>query len=481
MIIWSGIILFLLLAARLWGLDALGDWITPAFKGELGHGIMVAAVVAITLFIDGLIRHYYWHRYLQRRRNRETPALIQDILTIALMLLGLSIGLWWEEGFSFTGFITASGATAIILGIALQAVIQDLFSGLAINLDGSYALGDWLTIYSEQLDAPIYGRVTHMTWRSTFLTLDDGRRLMVPNHIVTANPVMNHSRPADAKRLTVEVSVDSRMPADRVIDMLLGEAFKAVRRPGLARTPEPSVLLSRLTQDAMYYEVRFYAFPDQIEPSQAKSIVIQVLQDVILQNRMPPPVTQIELTQPPDLELLLGEEEVRGAMAHASLFANVLNEEQAKELAKRSRCVEFARSADLILQGDPGASMFIILEGAARVSVLGQGGDSREVAVLAAGDVFGEMSLMTGAPRNATVTALTRMRVLEITKEPIEALLRRSPELLQRFSHVLAKREQERAQIAQRTIQVATVENDLMARMRTFFRSVLWSETAKPS
>jgi CRP-like cAMP-binding protein len=113
--------------------------------------------------------------------------------------------------------------------------------------------------------------------------------------------------------------------------------------------------------------------------------------------------------------------------------------------------------------------------------VLGQTGDSREVAVLAAGDVFGEMSLMTGAPRNATVTALTRMRVLEITKEPIEALLRRSPELLQRFSHVLAKREQERAQIAQRTIQVATVENDLMARMKSFFRSVLWSDPVKPS
>ena len=183
--------------------------------------------------------------------------------------------MWWEEGFSFTGFITASGATAIILGLALQAVIQDLFSGIAINLDGSYSLGDWLTIYSEQMDGPVYGRVTHMTWRSTFLTLDDGRRLMVPNHIVTANPVMNHSRPADAKRLSVEVSIDSRMPADRVVDMLLGEAFKAVRRPGLARTPEPSVLLSRLTQEAMYYEVRFYAFPDQIEPSQAKSIVIE--------------------------------------------------------------------------------------------------------------------------------------------------------------------------------------------------------------
>lgn len=481
MIVWSGLLLIVLLAARLWGVAALSDRVSAAFSVELGHIIMVGAFVAVSLFIDGLIRHYYWHRYLQRRRNRETPALIQDILTVALVLLGLSIGLWWEEGFSFTGFITASGATAIILGIALQAVIQDLFSGLAINLDGSYSLGDWLTIYSEQLDGPVYGRVTSMTWRSTFLTLDDGRRLMVPNHIVTANPVMNHSRPADAKRLSVELSIDSRMPADRVVDMLLGEAFKAVRRPGLARTPEPSVVLSRLTQEALYYEIRFYHFPDQIEPSQAKSIVISVLQDVILQNRMPAPVTQVELTQPPDLDLLLGEEEVRGALHHANLFANVLNEEQARELAKRSRCVEYPRSGELIRQGDPGESMFIILEGAARVSVLGQGGDSREVAVLAAGDVIGEMSLMTGAPRNATVSALTRMRVLEITKEPVEALLRKSPELLQRFSHVLAKRAQERDQIAQRTIQVATVENDLIARMKSFFRSVLWSDHVEPN
>jgi small-conductance mechanosensitive channel/CRP-like cAMP-binding protein len=481
MIFWSAFILLVLLATRLWGLDALSDRLSPHLSEELGRAVMVGAVISITLLLDGIIRHYYWHRYLQRRRNRETPALIQDILTIALFLLGLSIGLWWEEGFSLTGFFTASGAAAIVLGIALQAVIQDLFSGIAINLDGSYSLGDWLTVYSDQMDGPVYGRVTHISWRSTFLTLDDGRRLMVPNHIVTANPVMNHSRPNDAKRLSVEVSIDSRMPAERVTDMLLGEAFKAVRRPGLARTPEPSVLLSRLTQEALYYEVRFYAYPDQIEPANAKSIVIQVLQDVILQNRMPVPVTQVELTQPPDLELLLGESEVRGALAHATLFEDVLNEEQAKELARLSRSLEVARGTDLMREGESAASMFIILEGAARVSVLGQNKDPREVAVLAAGDVVGEMSLMTGAPRNATVTALTRLRVLEITKEPIETLLKKSPQLLQRFSHVLAKREQERAQIAQRTIQLATVENDFLARMKSFFVSVLWSDSEKSS
>jgi small-conductance mechanosensitive channel len=476
MIFWSFLALVVLLVSRYWGLSLLEGHFSPQTILEIGHGIMVAVVVSATLFVDGLIRHYYWHRYLQRRRNLETPALIQDLLTIALFLLGLSIGLWWQEGFSFTGFITASGATAIVLGIALQTVIQDLFSGLSINLDGSYSLGDWLTVYTDQMPEPIYGRVAHITWRSTFLALDDGRRLMVPNHLVTANPVMNHSRPADAKRLSVEVGVDGRMPAERVMDMLLGEAFKAVRRPGLARTPEPTVLLSRLTQDAMFYEIRFYYYPDQIEPAAAKSAVLFAAQDVIIQNRMPQPVTQIELTKPPDLDLVFDTTEVRRALHHATLFAHVLNEEQSSELARLSKRVEFPRGANLMQQGDPAASMFIILEGAARVSVLGQNNDPREVAVLAAGDVVGEMSLLTGDPRSATVTALTRVCVLEITKSPMEVLLKSSPELLQRFSHVLAKREQERAAIANRVIQVAAVEQDLMARMRNFFARVLGAD-----
>jgi small-conductance mechanosensitive channel len=477
MMIWSGIALILLVLARLFGLGTIAQRISPEFATETGHVLVVAIVIAATLFIDGLIRYFYWHRYLQRRRNRETPALIQDILTVCLVLLGLSIGLYWQEGFSFTGLITASGATAIILGIALQTVIQDLFSGLSINLDGSYALGDWLTIYTDQMPEPIYGRVVGITWRSTFLSLDDGRRLMVPNHVATANPIMNHSRPQDAKRLFVEVGVDFRIPAERVMDMLLGEAFKAVRRPGLARTPEPSVLINRITTDSVIYEVRFYAFPDQIEPGAAKSAVYKSLHDVIVQNKIPSPVTQVELTKEPDVEKVLGEEEIQDALHNANLFANVLDERQSRELAKLCKVREFSRASNLMQQGESAASMFILLEGAARVSVLGQNNDAREVAVLATGDVVGEMSLMTGAPRNATVTALTRLRALEITKEPVEILLRRSPELLERFSQVLARREQERAAVAQRVIEVGAVEIDLMARMKQFFSRVLWSDS----
>ena len=203
MIILPTLVFLALVAARNWDGWLLAPYLSAGGIAALNRGLAVAMVVAIAVLTDGLVRYFYWHRYWRRRRGQETPALIRDLMTIAILLLGLSLGLWWVEGLSFTGFITASGATAIILGIALQTVIQDLFSGLSINLDGSYALGDWLTVFSDQMPEPAYGQVTAMTWRSTFMVLEDGRRLMVPNHLVTANAVLNHSRPQNPSACTV--------------------------------------------------------------------------------------------------------------------------------------------------------------------------------------------------------------------------------------------------------------------------------------
>lgn len=91
------------------------------------------------------------------------------------------------------------------------------------------------------------------------------------------------------------------------------------------------------------------------------------------------------------------------------------------------------------------------------------------MAISATGDVVGEMSLMTGAPRTATVTALTRVRAVEITKQAIEDLLKSTPELLQRFSRVLAQRQLENQSIAARKLDKGAVEGDILAMMRNFF------------
>src|SRR6478735_1956769 len=178
----SILLLTMLAAARFAGAHTiLATWPAPYGARIIGVlGVLTAAAAAIVL--DRMVRTFYWNRYLRHRHGRETPVVIEGLVTVALLLLGVSVGLYFEAGVSFAGLATASGATAVLLGIALQAVINDVFSGVSVNLDGAFAIGDWLTIYSSEFPEPVYGQVQGIAWRTTFLSLSDGRRLMVPNH-----------------------------------------------------------------------------------------------------------------------------------------------------------------------------------------------------------------------------------------------------------------------------------------------------------
>ena len=464
----SFFVLAVLATARFAGADAIMAAMPRLIGERVVNTLGVLTAIATAIVLDRLVRALYWDGYLRRRLGRETPAVIESLLTIALIMLGASIGLYFEAGVSFTGLITASGATAIILGIALQAAINDVFSGLSVNLDGSFAIGDWLTVYSDQFPEPVYGRVQGITWRITILRLNDGRRLIVPNHVLTANPVMNHSRPRGAKRLFVEVPVAGSFPAERAIAILLAEAFRAVRSKPLSTAREPEVLVDRFDSDAVYFHVRFYANLEETDPQNAKSVMASALLRALQRHKVPSPVTQVELV-PPQEVAADAVTEARKALGHVAIFESILHPEQLDALVAACDARMIAPQTAFIRQGEMGTSMFLILEGAARVSVHMANGEVRDVAVLVSGDIVGEMSLMTGAPRTAWVTSLSAMRVLEVTKESIETLLAAEPGLLERFSHVLAARQSGLSELAGTANQKLSLQNDIVTQMRQFF------------
>jgi CRP-like cAMP-binding protein len=298
--------------------------------------------------------------------------------------------------------------------------------------------------------------------------LSDGRRLMVPNHVLTSNPVMNHSRPQGAKRLCVEVPVANGFPAERAQAILLAEAYRAVRARPLSAQRDPDVLIDHFGSDAVCFHVRFYADLEESDPQTAKSIMALAVHRALLRHRVPSPISQMELVPAQD-GAGEGEEEARSALGHVPIFTSVLGEAQLDALVKSCEVRALAAGADFISQRETGSSMFVILEGAARVSIALPDGEVREVAVLAAGDIVGEMSLMTGAPRAASVKSLTTMRVLEVTKAAIEPLLAAQPGLLERFSDVLAARQSGLSEIASTPGQKQALQNDILAQMRRFF------------
>ncbi|HEY4125987.1 MAG TPA: mechanosensitive ion channel family protein [Rhizomicrobium sp.] len=456
----------ILFVARVFGEPVIRHY-APDHVDRIERLLTIALIIALAIVIDRLGRRFYWEGHVKKRRGRETPRLVQDLVTILIIAISVAVALWWQEGLTITGIAATSIGVAAAIGVALQPDIQDVFSGLSMNYEDTCAIGDWVTI-ELQSQPSIVGCVSGLSWRSTFLTLEDGRRASIPNHIFTTNPVMNHSRPPGPKKLDVQIKIDVRVPSERVVDMLLGEAFKAVRKHGLAREPAPEVLMIEIGSDAAIYEVRFWYYPNQITIVPAKSIMLLALQSVLVQNELPTPVTQIEMVPAPNLEFVLGKGEIHDALCHAALFRNALNDAQRETLASNCKPLELARGTVLMRQGDAASSMYIVLEGAISVTIDTPSG-KQEVAISATGDVVGEMSLMTGAARTATVTALTQLRVLEVSKPAIADLLKASPELFERFSRVLAQRQLENMAAANRKQDVQAVEVDILAKMKDFF------------
>ncbi len=154
-------------------------------------------------------------------------------------------------------------------------------------------------------------------------------------------------------------------------------------------------------------------------------------------------------------------------------FGAVLDQSELDLLAGSLRVASFPRGTVLMRQGDDGPSMFVIVDGKASVTVHTRSGESA-VATLAAGDIVGEMSLMTGARRSATVTATRKLTALEITKPAFEALLERDPDLIRRFAETVEQRHAELERInssASSWMGLGLGRAEIAARMTAFYRS----------
>ena len=126
-------------------------------------------------------------------------------------------------------------------------------------------------------------------------------------------------------------------------------------------------------------------------------------------------------------------------LRHQPLF-KCLSDDQLDALLPRGRVVHFGSGETVIQQGDKGESMFILVDGEANV-VVQRNGSPTHVAALSSGDCFGEMSLLTGERRSATVIAKSDCEVVEIGKPVIAQSLQENPELLNKLSELLARRQ----------------------------------------
>lgn len=372
-----------------------------------------------------------------RRREREVADILKDLSTAVLFTLSAFIILRHTLDVDLASLIATSAVLSIILGLALQETLANMFAGLSIQMEKPFRLGEWISFDAHT------GQVEAINWRSTTVRTLLGDQVTTPNSLLAKSVLTNYSRPTTLHGLTVKVGLPYDAAPNRAKEAIL-EAFDDY--PDVASEPAPEVRLVSYDDFSMSYETRFF-ITDFARHQRIRDEIMSRIWYHLKRNgiTIPFPIRDVNLKQvTPALELETRygtERRVAEALGKADFLAP-LSEAERAELAGMVRPAPMHRDEVIIRQGDPGDSCFIIMSGLAEVSVTAPGGKC-VVRELGPGQVFGEMSLMTGEARSATVRALTDMEVVRVSKTSFARILAANPRIAEEISAVLARRQLE--------------------------------------
>jgi small-conductance mechanosensitive channel/CRP-like cAMP-binding protein len=393
------------------------------------------------------------------------PRLLRDLARIVIAAVAAMGLLAFVLGQPVTGVIATSGVVVAVVGFALRNMIADVVSGIALNIESPYRLGDWV-----ELALGTTGRVDEITWRSTRLATLEGTAIIVPNGVMAGSRFVNISHGGRAFRAALTVTLDQEVPVDRARRIL---AAAAVCARGVRDEPPPDVVIEALTPNGVVYQVRFWvpgydrlaAVRDAVASAIAQQLgragiaLALPRQDVQLHHRLVAPPSTAGTG--------------RALLRQLDLFQPFADDE-IDELARALRHHHLPAGQPAVRQGEDGSSLFLVAEGVLDVTMAA---DGRPLLLdrMQSGDVFGEMSLLTGQTRSASVIACTDAIVYELDKDHLDPVLRRRPELAAQLAHLMAGRQHRNAA---RTIAgtgagdspATAMPRDLLARLRSFFK-----------
>ena len=394
-----------------------------------------AAILLSTALIVALVNRYVWDIYFERRKQTPIPHFLREVVALVIfvvaLLFVLSFAYHAERGLK--SVVATSGVAAVILGLAGQNLLGGIIAGMSLQINRPYKVGDWLQVGDR------FAEVMEINWRSTRLRTNDAIYLDIPNNEIVKSTIVNLHYPTEVHAMRIRVGVDYNVPPNRVKDALTRAAQSAVN---VLPEPKVRVFLVDFADHAVIYEIKYYMGNHSRINETNDAVRTNVWYELKRQRiNIPFPIRTLQFERRPSAPVPEGHEEAR-AILRGELLFQCLSDGQIDSLVKQSHLNHFGRGERVIEEGAEGDSMFILVRGAAQVSV-SKNGSTIPVATLRSGDCFGEMSLLTGEKRSATVQAEGDCYVMEISKDVMGEVIRESPDCLKQLSELLAKRKME--------------------------------------
>jgi small-conductance mechanosensitive channel/CRP-like cAMP-binding protein len=437
-------------------------------RADLGNHVGAILVLLSTAIVVALIDRYVWDAYFERRRQTTIPKVLREIAALVIFLIALLIVLsfGYHAERELKGLLAGSGIAALILGFAGQNLLGGLVAGITLQISRPYRVGDWLRVGDN------YGEVMEINWRATRLRTNDNIYVEVPNNEIIKQTIINLHYPSGLHAMRMRIGIDYKVPPNRVKDALFRAANNA---ENVLKDPRPKIFVVDFGESAVTYEVKYYINNHALFNEASDAIRTNIWYELKREKiPIPFPIRTLQFDRRQAKPVQEGEDEARAILRGEQLF-QCLSDAQIDNLLARSRVNHFGGGERLIEEGAIGDSMFVLLRGTANVSV-SKNGAVIGVGSLHSGDCFGEMSLLTGERRTATVRADGDCYVLEISKPVMGEVIRQSPDCLNQLSELLAKRKLETEGIIKdaRESQTETTKQreysaSFLRRLRTFF------------
>lgn len=473
-------------------LETVGETLVQGVKINARHIIGVLVWLSAAALLTVALNVFIWEGLIYKKTGAPVPQLLKTTAAMIIFLIALIfiVALIFKK--SITGLVATTGAFGIIIGLSLRGILENAAQGIALNIAQIFKPGDVISIPGK-FDELAF--VKDVTMRNTYLQDFVGHMVAIPNSVIAANVVRNYSR---SRIFSVCFSITIGTRGLSILDAL--RILKAViaSTDFVVSEPEPLVLISDIQSSQVKYDLSCWMERDKITPVQAKHILYtKIIEQLGLAGFIvgAPYIDYDEMEKRLavifhqfDRYYHLKPEEKEGFFSHELANAQVLavlkqvalfSELGEEELEKLSMCIGplyFKRGDTLIHQGDEGEDwMYVLVEGALQVYIESEQGDLIPVAKLGPGKYFGELSLLAGEPRSATITALSDSMVYKIDKETMSQLFEEHPEMIQKISDKIAEQQlmniskQKEYTSPEAQIQKRSFASALMKRISKFF------------
>jgi len=378
----------------------------------------------VAWFLVGFLRVFV----VTERRPREEK-LVQDLLAGLIYLAAVFAIIAYVFDLPIQGLLATSGAIAIILGLALQSTLSDVFSGIVLNFSRPYRPGDWISI-----DGSTDGRVIEMNWRATHVLNGNSDLAIVPNSTISKAKIVNTSSPSGIHSINVTIQLDPQTSPSTGAEILRHAILNT--QPILA-TPSPSVGVKSITADAIEFDLSF-SVEELGQSTRAQNDLFNWLYrhlaaaGINWASTASRPSWLAEASLPKN-----GKTAAERVIDLVAIFAH-LTEEERRRLAAKTKPKHYDEGEVLVEPGTVLGSLFVIGAGVVSLTAVVSEGEM-ELLRIGPGDHFGEIGMLTGHPSELTFKARVPVTTYELTKEDLAPVLEARPEVSLELCRALAK------------------------------------------